>query len=368
MRKLILITLTSALVSSNLFGQLNLGAETKTILSPETIIVLDNISLRNQAAPFRSPVTLRFTGNHNETIGGSSALWVKKIIIDKSTAKITLLQEITIDEAIQFNTGYLDLNNHHIALQPGAHIQGENENSHILGSSGGYISITLPLNAPKSINPGNLGAIITSGVNMGSVTIRRGHQAQRIENVPQKSILRYFDIQSSNRSNPNATLRFHYFDSELNNNNEARLHLFRSTNTSNTQWEDLGITSGSTSSNYVEKRNIISLARFTLSELPVTVRPEITMTENPALKINNNNKFILGIYPTVGVDQSLYIRAGNAAVQKMQVRIFDHEGRLIINSQVAYQSQWLPLSYLSHGIYQIVIQSGPLIYSTQFIK
>ena len=60
-------------------------------------------------------------------------------------------------------------------MQPAALLQGEMERSHIIGATGGYVQIIMPLNAPAASNPGNLGATITSNKNLGSTIIRRGH-------------------------------------------------------------------------------------------------------------------------------------------------------------------------------------------------
>ncbi len=87
---------------------------------------------------------------------------------------------------------------------------GESDNSRIVGSAGGEVLFVAALNAPAGVNPGNLGAWISSSKNLGSVTIRRGHKALSLPGG--NSILRYFTISPSNNSGLAATLRFGYFD------------------------------------------------------------------------------------------------------------------------------------------------------------
>jgi hypothetical protein len=71
------------------------------------------------------------------------------------------------------------------------------------------------------INPGNLGAFITSAANVGVVTIRRGHVSQSGAGLA-SSINRYYSITAENNTNLNATLRLKYFDAELNGQNRSR--------------------------------------------------------------------------------------------------------------------------------------------------
>ena len=89
-----------------------------------------------------------------------------------------------------------------------------------------------------------------------------------------------------------------------------------------------------------------------------------TITIRPDAK----KEFILTIYPTVAAGSSLFIQAGNLDLQKMQVQVFDMRGSLIINQQLAYQSQLLPLPVMSSGMYRLVVQSGEWKYSRMFVK
>lgn len=98
---------------------------------------------------------------------------------------------------------------------------------------------------------------------MGSTTIRRGHQSQLNGYGQGTSILRYYDITPTTNTGLNATLRFNYFDAELNSLPENLLTLWK--RDINNNWDDHGFTARNTSSNYVELTGIADFSRWTLS-------------------------------------------------------------------------------------------------------
>lgn len=231
---------------------------------------LDNDGTINQAA---GEGTFRFTGTGNNTISGTSVSLFDIMEIAKTgAAKISLQQNLNIGSAVNFTTGQIDLNGNNILLQPTAFLNGESELSRIIGTTGGYVEITNALNAPAAANPGNFGAIFTSAANLGNTIIRRGHQSQTNGSGLGSSVLRYYDITPANNSGLNASLRFQYFDAELNGLTEAVLTLWKSNNTSS--WTDEGFSTRNLSTNFVEKIGIADFSRWTLSTpgnpLPVT--------------------------------------------------------------------------------------------------
>jgi hypothetical protein len=106
--------------------------------------------------------------------------------------------------------------------------------------------------------------VITSKEDMDLVTIRRGHQSQTNTSGRGHTIFRYYDIMPVNNTALNATLRIHYFNSELNNLDENALTKWASAD--NQHWINLGFTLRNTMSNFVEHEGINSFARFTLTE------------------------------------------------------------------------------------------------------
>lgn len=289
------------------------GAVLKTTGS--AVVTLQDINLVNDGTinQLVGEGIFRFSGTANNTISGVNAPLFDILQIAKTgVAKLSLQQNIAIGSGITFTSGLIDLNNNNIFLQPAALLNGESETSRIMGSVGGFVEITNTLNVPSSDNPGNLGAIITSGINLGSTTIRRGHQSQANGSGTGNSIHRYYDISPANNTGLNATLRFQYFDAELNGLAENILMLWKSVNT--TSWNNEGFTTRDGINNYVEKTGITDFSRWTLSSpgnpLPVTGFVLSGQWQNNVAKLNwktetetNNDHFTIQRYYQAGQQQ-----------------------------------------------------------------
>jgi hypothetical protein len=243
-------------------GSIKLSAGATLHMTAGTVLTVNNLDLENDGT-VSSAGTIRFTGNLNTAIKGNSNLALGILEIAKSgDAEVQLERELTINAAISFTSGYVNLNGHVILLQPNAILDGESASSSIRGANGGYIETSRILNAPVSQNPGNLGAIISSSQNLGNVVIRRGHQSQANTAGNGNSILRYYDIIPANNTVLNATLRFNYFDTELNGLSENELVLWKRPGSN---WSNEGFTSRDAGINYVEKTGIADFSRWTLS-------------------------------------------------------------------------------------------------------
>lgn len=242
-------------------------AGTSLHIGPAGVLTLHNINLDNNGAISTAPggAVIRFSGNMTTSIQGSNLPLFDIIEIEKTGGAALLLQRnINVRTAINFSSGLFNLNGNTIFLATNATLNNESPASHITGTNG-YIEASMVLNAPVSQNPGNLGAIITSTQDSGLVIVRRGHQSQTNASGNGNSVLRYYDISSANNTALNATLRFHYFDEELNGLPENSLVLWK--RTANDHWINEGFTSRDIGANYVEKTGIASFSRWTLSSL-----------------------------------------------------------------------------------------------------
>jgi len=147
--------------------------------------------------------------------------------------------------------------------------------------TGGTISATRTLNAPSGVNPGNLGAAITSASNLGVTTVTRGHAEQM--GGAGDGILRYFDIAPANDSGLDAKLVLKYFDQELNGITESSLEAYRSED-GGTSWtsQDAAF---NTTSNTATITGLESLSRWTLGGLtgflPVSLANAKVFLEGP---------------------------------------------------------------------------------------
>ena len=246
------------------YGQLSIGTGAQWISNGNTTAVLQNMDLVNNGSISASTGSFKFTGSQNSTISGSSMLPFATIEIAKTAnAKILLERNISVGSSINFISGQLDLNNNNILLNSSAFIAGESENNRIIGANGGFVEITQDMNAPASVNAGNLGATITSSANLGSVTIRRGHLLQSGTGLA-NSIQRYYSIISRNNSNLNATLRLRYFDAELNAQNENALVIYKSDD-NGLNWNNMSQTTRNSNADYVEKTGLGNLSLQTLA-------------------------------------------------------------------------------------------------------
>jgi hypothetical protein len=140
--------------------------------------------------------------------------------------------------------------------------------------TGGQLTADRALNSPSSADPAGLGAVLSASVDLGTVTVTRGHTVQTGNG--NESIRRYYDISpSQNNSGLSATLTHTYHDAELNGLSESDLELFKSTDGGST-WSQEGADSRTTSptgGNVVTLSGIESFSRWTLgsssSPLPV---------------------------------------------------------------------------------------------------
>src|SRR5262245_61268800 len=147
------------------------------------LVTLDNLDLQNDGILNQDAGDGRFLfkGNQTSTISGTSLPIFDIIEVGKTPgAELSLSRNIEVTSGINFTSGLFNLNNNTILLSPGGSLNGELETSRLYDTNGGYIEIITTLNAPSSENPGNLGAMISSLQNLGSTTIRRGHQSQAL--------------------------------------------------------------------------------------------------------------------------------------------------------------------------------------------
>ena len=259
-----LFVLLSLLFACTLSAQLTITPGAQFSVFSDTKLTLQNTDLIvNGDALFFSTSPVSFTGNASSLIGGDGAIRFVSLEINKTgNQSVSLQKVISVGNGIFFTSGFLNLNGFDLDLETTAHLDGEREDSRVIGANGGNVVFSTNMNSPTNFNPANLGIIITSDQNLGNVTIKRGHQVQVNSANAGNSIFRYYDILPVNNTNLNATLRLNYFDGELNNNNESSLALFKSDDRVN--WSNQGFTSRDANANFVEKNGINSFSRWTL--------------------------------------------------------------------------------------------------------
>ena len=248
----------------NVPAQVSIGSNTQLVGNGNINMVLSDLSFVNNGSFTAGQSTVHFNGNAIQSIQGSSTMAFNNLSVRKTGNSIRLQRNIDVNGNIIFTSGLFDLNNNIIILSPISLIVGETESARITGTNGGYVQITTTLNTPVSVNPGNLGVIITSGKNMGTTIIRRGHVSQSKPGVSNFSINRYYDINPANNSLLDATLQFNYFNAELNGVTETNLWLWKSNDVTN--WFASPSTDSRDSiANHVTGKKIQDFNRWTLS-------------------------------------------------------------------------------------------------------
>ena len=324
-------------------SQLTITQGAQWVNKGNVTVVISNMDLINNGTFSAGNSTIKFTGSSMNKIGGSSPTTFYILEIAKSgNNKINLLSDIHVGQQVNFISGILDLDQKNLTLDSTAFLNNENENNRIIGSDSGKVIITLNLNAPDNANPGNLGAIIKSVSDLGTITLERGHKMQSGTGLD-SSILRFYNIMPANNIGLNATLRFKYFDKELNSQNEESLVMFRSTDNAVT-WSNLFYNNRDTVNNYVEKTGIDSFALFTVSRdnaLPVPPPATVPVT---GLVFNAKRK-----KPTeveLGWSTATETNMNGFEVQRRLDNEADFSARAFVNSKAAGGNSNSQLSYL----------------------
>lgn len=347
------------ITTHSLQAQLVIASNATFKLEGNATLVLQDMSLVNNGTFNQTAGTVRFTGTANNSISGTQATKIHVLQVAKTgTAELQLQRTLGINTLVSFTSGLLNLNNNNLELEPAALLTGETETTRIIGASGGYVQIVVPLNAPSSANPGNLGAVITSAQNLGTVTIRRGHVPQTISVVSRQSINRYYDISPTTNSALNATLRFNYFNAELNGRNESLLSLWRSND--NVNWTGAAFSSRDATANFVQQTGIASFSRWTLTDIdfPTNV---FDLTANGATAIRawpNPTVELLNISVRVKKTTDATI----SIVDMLGRRLLNRSVKLVTgNNQLQIETVQLPA-----GTYQLIIiaEDGSTLKST----
>ncbi|MBI3138406.1 MAG: T9SS type A sorting domain-containing protein [Sphingobacteriales bacterium] len=261
--KTILAFLATLVCGNTVRAQLQIAYGTSWKSDNSTYVVLDNLDIQYDAATALFSNTFKFTGNTDAGIRGEELPVFRSIELAKTNnAKIILQRDFNLVNNFTFTSGLCDLNGFIIFMGTNALLVNENESSRLMGTDG-YARIIADLNAPNAVNPGNLGAVITSSQNLGSTYVYRGVKSQTNGSGNGNSILRTYDIIPASNTGLDAALRFNYFDAELNGLNENLLELWKSND--NINWSLQGYTSRNSVTNYVEKTGINDFSKWTLS-------------------------------------------------------------------------------------------------------
>lgn len=246
---------------------LHVSTGTNLVMSGSPSIVLTNSDLTNNGTILPANSNLIFMGSLSGVqLGGSGTTTLHDLTIDDPVGPVTLTSNISAGNNVTMNNGLLELNNFDLDLGTTGMLMNESETSRITGTTGGRVLRTETLNAPNGVNPGNLGAEITTTANLGTTQIARGH-VQQTGLTSGIGIQRYYDITPATGQNValNATLDFHYFDAELAGLTEADLAMSVKSTPAG-WWFMIGDDGLNTVTNVLTKTGIDTFTRHTLTD------------------------------------------------------------------------------------------------------
>ena len=277
MKKVILV-LVASVCSFQLWSQgtlqLTSGATIK--VSGNAFMVLDNMHLVNNGSLQQTIGNgiVKLTGSQSINLSGSSNATINQLILAKrGSASLNLQSNLSVVSNITFGGGLINLGNNSIDLSATGILIDESESSRAFTTGTGFIMASGVLNSPSAANLGNLGAVITADSKFGNTIIKRGHKVQTGISGNNNSIRRYFDITPTNNIALKATLRFYYFDAELNGLAEATLNHWQSPDLVN--WNLMGANARDAVANYVEQKTYGKFQRITLATAtgPILICP-----------------------------------------------------------------------------------------------
>lgn len=325
------------------------------------VLVFENCNLNNSSINVNfTNALLTETGNLNTTIGGTGVLNFKQITMNKPAANLKMLNDLTIQDKLIFQSGNVDLNGHILELAPLALLIGEKGTSRLVGDNGGFAAINVIMNNPNLQNPGNLGLSVTSSADMGTVSILRGHKIQSQGGLP-FSIKRNYAIESNNGENFNGQMRFAYFDEELAGIDESVLQIWSSIDAAN--WINRGYTSKDQTLNYLQSNNLSKLEWFTLSN------PSPGFGSDPTLEFRDHSMKFKSGFPNLQLNlspnpilqqQKLCIEVIIDEELKGMIHIISPVGNLIksqaIKTKIGLQKFLLDTDDLISGIYLVKLE------------
>lgn len=291
------------------------------VISGAPNLVFNNAGLINDGRFLAGSSTVIFTGDTAASktfIGGDNPIAFYNVSVSRPFHDLQLNNDAAVTGSITLDSGNLQLNNYTLDLGTTGRITGERNSACITGTNGGIIKVTALLNAPRAVNPGNIGIEFSSDANLGWTTITRGHTRQTGPAGP-TGILRYFDIDPEMTTNAAVSLRLYYLDGELAGKDKNALSIFSGAE-GNNNWSLWGRDKADPENDWVVKNNTGPLHRFTLaipdagtkSNLTGTFR--ITVIPNPV-----SGAFRTSLFSDSEKDQvlNLYDQAGHILATKL---------------------------------------------------
>jgi hypothetical protein len=225
---LMIFLLPGVLFAQGGIGTFRVGNGARLIITGAAKLVLNDVNFTNDGIFSAGNSEVIFTGIKTTTVGGANFSGFNNFTPNKSNNNVKLTQNITVTGNLTMARGAVVLNNFDINLGGTGAIINERNASRIMAvGTGGKVIATRTFVANVAQNPGNIGAeLLTASPANTVLTIERNHFPGTLANG-NGSIERTFKIiPPTTPAGLNYSLRFFYFDGELNGNDESLLNLY----------------------------------------------------------------------------------------------------------------------------------------------
>lgn len=251
-------------------------------------ITVSNLNFVNNGTFNAGNSSFNMTGTSLTTISGTGNTVFHDLRIS-NTGGVNLNRAVVVNNQLDM-AGVLNVKNNTINLGNTAVIINENETNRIIDdvANTGNVFTTRVFAAPLiNVNPGTIGVEIVSSTALGSTTIRR-YAAAYVKNGSSVGLIRrYYDIAPTNNTALNASVKFYYFDAELNGVDETSAILWKSSN-NGLSWIGIVPDTRNITTNYLQKNNVPDFSIWTIGSVESTL-PVIISSFNNACKENGAN-------------------------------------------------------------------------------
>ena len=192
----------------------------------------------------------------NQKIHGFGKFEIGQIVLDKKSSYLKINSDLILTDTLFIKHGKLELNSE-MKLKSQGYIKGETSESPIFGM--GKICLTETIKGGVYDNIKGLGLTLITSSPLGETLIEREFKESLF--IKGRGINRVYTIEPSLTSDLDVTMRFNYFNSELNDNLEDDLTLFKSSDFGNT-WKKVG---GNVNklNNSITLKNITTFSKWT---------------------------------------------------------------------------------------------------------
>jgi len=274
------------------------------VKSGSPVIVVKNMNLVNNGTFVPGNGTVQMTGTNAISVTGTNPTNFYNLYAG-SSGSVVLGQNITVQNELKMS-GMIQVQNQEVKLEPNAFISDESEAARLQATAGntGHAIITLDMNLPVvNFNPAKIGVEFVSAPALGTTKITRYCTAFTGGGLAANVIQRYYDVQPANNSSLNASVRFYYFDGELNGVDENAAVLWKS-NDNGVSWLQVIPDSRDIVNNYLQKNSVNDFSLWTIgtpsAALPILLSSFNVSCNNSGAQLiwttaweQNNDKFII---------------------------------------------------------------------------